>query len=45
MPQPSPLVGALDYELISHCARAIDRREAWLRRHADVLVPLILGES
>ncbi len=27
MPQPSPLVGALDYELISHCAAAIDRRE------------------
>ncbi|MEJ7892201.1 MAG: glutamate synthase large subunit, partial [Solirubrobacteraceae bacterium] len=28
MPQPSPLVGALDHELISYCAKAIDRREA-----------------
>ena len=27
MPQPSPLVGALDYDLIAHCARAIDKRE------------------
>ncbi len=24
MPQPSPLVGALDYELIAHCAPALD---------------------
>ncbi len=27
MPQPSPLVGALDWEIVSHCAPAIDRRE------------------
>ncbi len=27
MPQPSPLVGALDYDLIAHCAKAIDKRE------------------
>jgi glutamate synthase (NADPH) large chain len=27
MPQPSPLVGALDYELASYCQAAVDRRE------------------
>jgi glutamate synthase domain-containing protein 2/glutamate synthase domain-containing protein 1/glutamate synthase domain-containing protein 3 len=27
MPQPSPLVGALDWDLIDHCKGAIDRRE------------------
>ncbi|MGZ5241205.1 MAG: glutamate synthase-related protein, partial [Caldimonas sp.] len=26
MPQPSPLVGALDYELIAHCKEGIDNR-------------------
>jgi glutamate synthase domain-containing protein 3 len=26
MPQPSPLVGALDYELIAHCQPAVDHR-------------------
>ncbi|MEA2295361.1 MAG: glutamate synthase large chain, partial [Solirubrobacteraceae bacterium] len=26
MPQPSPLVGALDYELIAHCKKGIDDR-------------------
>ncbi|MGI8623242.1 MAG: glutamate synthase-related protein, partial [Solirubrobacteraceae bacterium] len=26
MPQPSPLVGALDYELIAHCRDAVDHR-------------------
>ena len=26
MPQPSPLVGALDYELIAHCQEAVDHR-------------------
>jgi glutamate synthase (NADPH) large chain len=27
MPQPSPLVGALDYDLIAHCKRAVDERK------------------
>jgi glutamate synthase domain-containing protein 3 len=26
MPQPSPLVGALDYELVAHCKPAVDKR-------------------